>query len=203
MADLHVGACGDGAAGRGVPQLVAWDLSALVRRGRSPDRSLALHHRDGLGDHGASPLELDPNGAQRGHLTEADVGVGEEEDSEAVGLVGALDVRPMLARVRRVAAFTGQVLDLADRADGEVPLLLEVRTRQIDVPGDVATEPRVADREVEDQGQGAWTLRTLAGDRVAESVATQVWTSACETCASRTVPHVGTTQLRTIASARA
>ncbi|HEX5089631.1 MAG TPA: hypothetical protein VFV89_17620 [Nocardioides sp.] len=38
-----------------------------------------------------------------------------------------------------------------------------------------------------------WIFRTVEGDRTTESRVTQAWTSAWETCESRTEPQVGTT----------
>ncbi|HEX5089632.1 MAG TPA: hypothetical protein VFV89_17625 [Nocardioides sp.] len=85
----------------------AWqrDLTPLVGLGCAPDQALALHDGDGLGDDGSATLEVDPARAQRRHLAEADTGVGEEEDSKAVRLVGPLGVRAVLARVRGVSAL--------------------------------------------------------------------------------------------------
>jgi hypothetical protein len=79
-------------------------LAALVGLGRAPDHSEALDGRNGLGDDRTSPRQVDAVHAQRGHLTEPDPGVGEEQHDEPVHLVGALVVCSVLAHLARVAA---------------------------------------------------------------------------------------------------
>nr|WP_236551761.1 hypothetical protein [Aeromicrobium sp. 9AM] len=61
----------------------------------------------------------------------------------------------MLADLDRVAAGVRKVVDLRMR---EVTLLVVDRARQVDPGGDVASEPTVLDRHVEDQREYAVDL---------------------------------------------
>jgi hypothetical protein len=66
-----------------------WDrhLPALVGLGRAPDKPLALHDCDRLGDGRASAGEVETAHSECGHLAESDAGVSEEQYDEPVALV--------------------------------------------------------------------------------------------------------------------
>lgn len=65
------------------------DLPSLMRLGSPPHQALSLNRSDRGDDGRAVPGQVESVDVQGGHLAEPDSGVGEEEDDEAVCLVGA------------------------------------------------------------------------------------------------------------------
>lgn len=126
------------------------DVAARVGLGRRPDQAPALSDGDRFGDHRPSGAYVEAATLERRHLAEPHTGVGQEEDDEPVGLAVALGVRPVLAERRRGAAFVGQRFDLGNR---QVALLGPDRAREVEHLRDVAGQPAVLDRKIEDQGE--------------------------------------------------
>jgi hypothetical protein len=123
--------------------LRSWDLGV-----RAPDKPLALHYGDGLGDGRASAGEVEAAHSECGQLAESDAGVSEEQDDEPVGLVLAFIEPAMLTHVTWAGARLSEGLDLRV---GQEALLLLGRARKIDAGRDVAGQASVLDGHVEDQ----------------------------------------------------
>ncbi|HET7067540.1 MAG TPA: hypothetical protein VFI21_08055 [Nocardioides sp.] len=131
------------------------DLTPLMRLGSSPHEAMSLHRSHGGDDRGTVPDQVESVDAEGSHLAEPDAGVGEEEDEEPVGLVGAGVVACVLVGIARVATGTGEVLDLVV---GQVPVLVLADAREVDTLGHVACQPPVLDRHVEDETEHAVDL---------------------------------------------
>ncbi|MFN8194695.1 MAG: hypothetical protein U0R80_10490 [Nocardioidaceae bacterium] len=135
-------------------------LAALMGLGSAPHQALAGDRCHRLRDDGPVAAEVEPADLERGHLTEADACVGEEQDDEPVHLVGAGVVGRVLARIRGVTALGGQLVDLVV---GEVEVLAPADAWQVDPRGDVASQPPVTHRQIEDQAEYAVDLLDAGG----------------------------------------
>ncbi|VXB53346.1 hypothetical protein AERO9AM_20256 [Aeromicrobium sp. 9AM] len=127
-------------------------LPSLVRLGGAPHHAESLHRGDRFGDDGPPFLEVDASHAQCRHLPEPHARVGQEQDDEAIHLIGALVMSSMLADLGWVAAGLGQGIDL--RMGQVTPLVLD-RSREVDLGGDVPNEPPVPDGHVEHERKHA------------------------------------------------
>lgn len=105
--------------------------------GRAED-GLAADLGDRLDDVSPAAHEVAPAHPQRGQLTEAHAGIGEEEDHRAVD--------------------AGRIRELLDLTDGEEHALLPERPRKRHAIGRVAREPSVAHGERQDQREHAMGL---------------------------------------------
>jgi hypothetical protein len=67
-----------------------------------------MHYGHRLGDHRASPQEVEPADSQRRHFAEPHPGIGEEQDHEAMRVVLAFTVAAVLAYLCGLATRVGQ-----------------------------------------------------------------------------------------------
>ena len=121
---------------------------ALLVSLRRPPHLVRADERHGFGDHGAAPEEVDASHPERGHFTEPDAGVGEEQDDQPVLIVVPLVEASVLAWACQAGGSAGELVHLLVC---QVPLFERLWSRQLDVGGGVADQSTVPNGERQDE----------------------------------------------------